>query len=207
MLIDLKTPSKDLPGNISPSQEKKPTGLVFSTSTHKSTRVAAKRYSSTNLVFDKVELLELNEDTKPGKLLTYEPFRPASNAKPRRKSSIDTIPQYILKNRTFINHSKNVSEIDSVIYRNPEQIPIKKSYTKNSLPTLESTPCTMFCKYCSTQVHTIVEFYSTNLPFKMLNIFSSLISCCQVSLWVNSMMVHKCPNCNLVLGKVGNNNI
>ena len=68
------------------------------------------------------------------------------------------------------------------------------------MPCLGNTATTSFCRFCKRDVHTKVEFNSC-YNSKLLTAFSSLIGCCSYPSWMASYIVHKCPNCSLVLGK------
>jgi hypothetical protein len=71
---------------------------------------------------------------------------------------------------------------------------------KKQMPCLGNTATTSFCRFCKRDVHTKVEFNSC-YNSKLLTAFSSLIGCCSYPNWMASYIVHKCPNCSLVLGK------
>ena len=210
MLQDNETPLKEIDNITSPNQQRTLSALIFSGSTQKShrNRHAEKRYSKENQVFDKIEIIEVNEDIKLGKLLTYnEPSHLRTKSKHRRKSSIDENFQlYEKTNKFYVKHSRNISDTDSVIYKQTEEDLKKHSNylpVRGSLPILESTPCTVYCKFCEKQVHSVIDFYNSRIPQKVLNLFSSIVTCCQGSVWLNDMKVHRCPFCKLVLGKVG----
>ena len=71
---------------------------------------------------------------------------------------------------------------------------------KKQMPCLGNTATTSFCRFCKRDVHTKVEFNSC-YNNKLLTAFSSLIGCCSYPSWMASYIVHKCPDCSLVLGK------
>lgn len=208
------SPLKNISNTLSPSQHRTLSAYIFGGSSQKSskTRYAEKRYSKPTQAFDKIDLCENPEEPKTGKLLTFnEAANLSSKTKHRRKSSIDEISSIQEKKvgpyKALIKHSRNVSDADSVIYKQTEE-DIKRyskvtASLKNSLPTLEGTPCTIYCRYCQRQVHSQVDIYSSSVSKKLLNVFSTIISCCQVPTWLNDMKVHRCPNCSLVLARVG----
>lgn len=203
MLKKHLTPDREADENTSPDQTLPLTALIFSGSTRKNhrTRCAEQRYSKTSQAFEKIEISDYNDELKSSKLLTYdESVKPVKH---RRKSSIENYEKPILTKK----HLRNISDADSVIYRQTEDEigrQCGKSFSlRGSLPILEGTPCTIYCKYCETQVHSSVDYYNSSIPRKLLNVFSSLAACCQISSWLNDMRVHRCPHCSLVLGKVG----
>ena len=182
MLDEFTTPSKDITEILSPCQHRALTALIFSGSTKKSckTQIAEKRYSKPAQIFDTMDIIE--DDQRPGKLLTYnEPFHSKNKSKHLRKSSTDEARQE--KSKILIRHSRKISDADSVIYKITEeeiQKHRKSNSVRGSLPVLDLTPCTMYCKFCGRQVHTVLDFYSNNLPKKILSVFSSLMTCCQI---------------------------
>ncbi|OMJ82794.1 hypothetical protein SteCoe_16389 [Stentor coeruleus] len=115
------------------------------------------------------------------------------------------------------SHLRNASDADSVVYVAAEdlkkgsidmKIGLSESGKENtcdsvrsSLIVLENSPCSVYCRYCKTDVHTAIEFYNTRVPGRFLRIFSSIFTCCSGPLWLNNYKVHKCPHCSLVLAK------
>lgn len=202
MLEDDSLTSKDISSVLSPNQHLAISEILFSGSAQKSnkSRTSEKRYSKLTQNFDVVDI-ENQEECRQGKLLTYDS---AANPRHRRKSSAGEI-QCDKKPVTshHQHHSRNISDADSVIHKTEESVKKLKLSVKTSLPYLESTPCTIWCPYCAKQVHSKVEIYSPSVSKKILNIFSSLLSCCESPVWLSNLKVHKCPDCELVLGRVG----
>ena len=114
------------------------------------------------------------------------------------------------------SHLRNVSDADSVIYVSPEENKCsldirpppfgfgkenRKEEGRGSVAMMGSTPCTMYCRYCKSDVHTSVELYNAGISGGVLKIFSSIFTCCTGPMWINNLRVHKCPRCSLVLGK------
>ncbi|OMJ69174.1 hypothetical protein SteCoe_33173 [Stentor coeruleus] len=111
------------------------------------------------------------------------------------------------------SHRKNISDSDSVIYMGSEeekyfrdsrlQPPIYVSDIKNrdSMPFLENSPCMAYCKHCRKDVHTSLEIQSPHFSTGILQIFTSLFSCCSLPTWLGNLRVHKCPVCSSVIGK------
>lgn len=205
MLEDDSQTSKEISSVLSPNQHLAISEIIFSGSaqkTHKS-RTSEKRYSKLTQNFDVVDL-ENQEEVKQGKLLTYDS---GVKVRHRRKSSAGEIQcdkKAVPTHKQF--HSRNISDADSVIHRTEESVKKLRRSNRGSLPVLESTPCTLYCSYCSKQVHSQVEIYTHSVSRKLINIFASILSCCEAPVWLSSLKVHKCPDCGLVLGRVGNNN-
>lgn len=211
------SPLKNISNTLSPSQHRTLSAYIFGGSTQKSlkTRQAEKRYSKPTQAFDQIDFNENSDEHKTGKLLTFDNIENLpSKPKHRRKSSIDELAQFQEKKNSqhkhIVKHSRNVSDADSVIYKQTEEDIRKYSRVTNSLkcslPILEGSPCTIYCRYCQKQVHSQVDIYSSSVSKKILNVFSTIISCCQVPMWLNDMRVHKCPTCSLVLARVGSIN-
>jgi len=70
------------------------------------------------------------------------------------------------------------------------------SVPSNSWNSLGPTPCTMFCQFCKSYVHTCIAPRSQN---KLGGLFQKFFSCCQSSLFES---VHKCSSCGAVLGSI-----
>ena len=133
-----------------------------------------------------------------------------------------------LKNESPV-HIRNLSDADSVVYLAPGdslnntyrqegkkhefQISIietaagsivsteKPGNTNNhGVPMLGLMETMAFCRFCRKEVHTKIEINSC-YDNKILNVMSSIISCCSCSNWMGAIKVHKCPYCSLVLGK------
>ena len=68
------------------------------------------------------------------------------------------------------------------------------------IPQLGNNETTSFCRFCKKDVHTRVEFNSC-YGGNILNAFSKLFTCCNYPSWMSGYIVHKCPECSLVLGK------
>ena len=193
--------SKDISSVLSPNQHRTISEIIFSGSAQKSnkSRTSEKRYSKLTQNFDVVDV-ENQEEQKPGKLLTYN----VQKTRHRRKSSAGEIQcdkKYFHPSNS--THSRNISDADSVIHKTEESVKKLSPSVRGSLPILESTPCTLFCPCCKVQVHSQLDIYSQSVSKKLLSIFASIFSCCESPVWLNSMRVHKCPYCSLVLGRVG----
>ncbi|CAG9321905.1 unnamed protein product [Blepharisma stoltei] len=117
----------------------------------------------------------------------------------------------IKKSNVIINEeitvvSKNIRELvqnDENAEENPVSLMKKsrQSYERNPLPVLGNTPSSVYCTFCKTYVHTKIDFLSGKVPGPLLRMVSSVFACCQIPSWLNTMRVHRCPNCTLVLAK------
>jgi hypothetical protein len=199
MLEEDSQTTKELSSILSPNQYRTISEIIFSGSAQKSnkSRTSEKRYSKLTQNFDVIDI-ENQEDQKPGKLLTYK----APKTRHRRKSSAGEIQCEKKWTVPTSNHSRNISDADSVIHKTEESVKKLHTSLRGSLPILESTPCTAFCPYCKIQVHTSIELYSQSFSKKVISLFASILSCCEAP-WLSNMKVHKCPHCSLVLGRVG----
>lgn len=63
-----------------------------------------------------------------------------------------------------------------------------------------SSPCTAYCGCCKKYVHTNIEHLSENVNY--FHKISQVLFCCGQD--VCKVIVHKCPYCNLILGKCSN---
>ena len=170
MLKPYLTPPKELEETTSPDNSLPLTALIFSGSTRKNqrTRGAEQRYSKNHQDFEKIEIYDYADDLKSSKLLTFN--EPAMvRPKHRRKSSVDENTAPHEKNsKVLIKHFRNISDADSVIYKQTEddlgKVCGRSCSVRGSLPILEGTPCTVYCKYCEKQVHSTVDFYNSSIP-------------------------------------------
>lgn len=74
--------------------------------------------------------------------------------------------------------------------------PDKEKY----LETFGCSPCTAYCGCCKKYVHTYIEYVSEDSNY--FHRISQILFCCSHELC--KVIVHRCPYCNLVLGKYGN---
>ncbi|OMJ92781.1 hypothetical protein SteCoe_4415 [Stentor coeruleus] len=129
--------------------------------------------------------------------------------KPERKS----VKNQVIFELKQQSHRKNISDADSVIYMGSEeekyfrdsrfqpQICASDIKNRESLPFLENSPCMAYCKNCKKDIHTTLEIQSSHISTGILQIFSSLFSCCSLPTWLGNLRVHKCPICALVIAK------
>ena len=188
----------------------------------KPSKLLTYEYSYQKKIFNnrKLSIEETEENIKP--------ILKSNNLLTRDTSKTVSICTEEEENHKSSYHGKNISDADSVIYIGIDEKRIsqdtidsqvdkkskrsscenaKKSKrnscenVKKSIIVLESTPCSVYCKFCKIDVHTSIELYHTRVPGGILRAFSSIFACCREPLWINNFKVHKCPRCSLVLAK------
>ena len=128
-----------------------------------------------------------------------------------KKNEGKNINQQIIEPKN-ISHIRNISDTDSVVYIGSDDerhlhdfkfqpFVLGEIQNRESLLVLDNTPCTAYCRYCKIDVHTSVEFYNTKLSKGVMKVVASIFSCCTLPTWINTLRVHKCPYCSLVIAK------
>ena len=64
-----------------------------------------------------------------------------------------------------------------------------------------NSPCAAYCGRCKNYVHTLVDFQEGLLPRFLIKFSREVTMCCGHPEWINKLIVHKCPNCRIILGK------
>ena len=64
-----------------------------------------------------------------------------------------------------------------------------------------NSPCAAYCGRCKNYVHTLVDFQEGLLPRFLIKFSQEVAMCCGNPEWINKLIVHKCPNCRIILGK------
>lgn len=161
-------------------------------------------YYNTGKVFEK-DNTKLTPEEKAHEVLQF-----IEKKEKNQRKSIKNQMVFELKQQS---HRKNISDADSVIYMGSEeekyfrdsrlQPPMCVSDIKNreSLPYLDNSPCMAYCKNCKKDIHTTLEIQSSHISTGILQIFTTLFSCCSLPTWLGSSRLHKCPICSLVIAK------
>ncbi|OMJ65862.1 hypothetical protein SteCoe_37503 [Stentor coeruleus] len=64
------------------------------------------------------------------------------------------------------------------------------------------SPCSAYCGRCKNYVHTVIDYQEDVIPGYLLKISQTLMMCCGNLDWLNKYIIHRCPCCNLILGKI-----
>ena len=231
MNSEFKTPQKHSGESSSPTPDtvkhiKNPSIFANSGSKSNASPISEKRYNQNNSLFEKTfndsdsdqenvkneekyecpkNFMMKNEDQYINKVVKKLEFNQAGNT---TRNLMKAISKDLQKRK--IGHIRHVSDTDSVVYigsddeKNPSELnsyPFILGQNRESLSVFDSTPCMAYCRYCKTDVHTIIDFYHSKVSKKLTQLFSSIFTCCSFPAWLSSLRVHKCPNCSLVIAK------
>ena len=64
------------------------------------------------------------------------------------------------------------------------------------------SPCAAYCGRCKNYVHTVIDYQDSFFPKYFLKFSQAFIMCCGNPDWVNKLIIHRCPYCYIILGKV-----
>jgi hypothetical protein len=65
-----------------------------------------------------------------------------------------------------------------------------------------SSPCAAYCGRCKTYVHTAIDYQEDTSANYFIKITQALTMCCGRPDWIYKLMVHRCPHCSIILGKL-----
>ena len=72
------------------------------------------------------------------------------------------------------------------------------------LPILGSLPCSAYCQKCGMDVHTVISFDLSErslMSSTLITLFSPVLSCCEVPMWLNKLKVHRCSICHIAVAR------
>lgn len=215
----------------SSSTVKRTANQIFSNSTRSQRGCRSeRRYSSQNAKHhDQIAPYaeDLDLEPKSNKLLTFDPghIRKVSHTRQKTIGECEELSKLTFrKEASTRNTSKvsmytedsrspcclnNASDTESVIHVVGDKRKLETKQGKEnvresvgkSLQVLDSSPCSIYCRFCKVDVHSSIEYYNTRMSGGLLKVFSSIFTCCSGPLWLSNMKVHKCPKCSLVLAK------
>lgn len=111
------------------------------------------------------------------------------------QDSLETVPP--LQRQSTNSTVKGIGERETMsvleeMYAKAEEV------SERPLPIMGILPCSAYCQKCGLDVHTIIDFdlsEKSRMSSALIGLFSPILSCCEVPMWLNKLKVHRCSVC------------